>query len=351
MTPGNPILMQRQCSPAPIRRSLVLCIGFAWSAGCEPHPQVAQAPVREPPVVSVSVPIAGAGALRASNAETGRASSVHRAEAARAQASAANVAGSDTASAGIAASSSTPPGISSTTRVRLSVIAEAVWTELSVPEFEPAVVSYRAHAPLFVVTHGAGGNAEWHCRHVDRLLGGRASLICPRGKRRHARDPSQGYYYPDHLSLRREVHAAVEQFEARVPEGGATRPYTYAGYSQGATMGALAFAEEGRLFSHLLLVEGGYADWSSALVNAFQRSGGHKVLLVCGTGACHRLAHEAVERFTRAGLQAKDVWAMGAGHRPDGAVGATTSKNLTFLLNDNPSWQDFSPVPEDSPVD
>ncbi len=226
-------------------------------------------------------------------------------------------------------------------------LAEAAWSELPLPSFEPALLWYRAGAKLFVITHGAGGEAKWHCQHYHRLLNGQASLLCPQGKRRHAGDSTQGYYYPDHFALRREVLQAIAQFEATVASVNPTRPYIYAGYSQGATMGALAFAQHGQLFSQLLLVEGGYADWSQALVTQFQQSGGKAVLFVCGTKPCATKAEGAVHRFTASGLDAKLAWAKGAGHVPNGAVGQALSNSLGFLLADDPRWQGFTPNADD----
>jgi predicted esterase len=256
----------------------------------------------------------------------------------------------DIAHGSTAGSSSATPNTTesiTTEPTSTSPFPEQTWTELPVTGFLPALLWYRKGAPLFVVTHGAGGHAAWHCEHYHRLLDGRATLLCPRGKLRYAKDPSQGYYYPDHLALRREVIAVVEGFEALATPSGASRPYVYAGYSQGATMGALAFGESGGLFSQLVLVEGGFADWSQALVNRFRETGGKSVLFVCGTKQCATQAAGAVHRFVSSGLGAKSVWARGAGHVPDGAVGQALSNDLGFLLEADPRWQGFSPRPED----
>ncbi|HMA93153.1 MAG TPA: hypothetical protein VKP30_10735 [Polyangiaceae bacterium] len=223
----------------------------------------------------------------------------------------------------------------------LQRIPEATWTEIAVPQFEPAVAWFRARAPVIVVTHGAGGEAEWHCRHFHRIFSGRATLLCPRGKRIAFKDETRGFYYPDHHALRREVQAVVQQFEQLVPGVGSARPYVYAGYSQGATMGALAFAEAGSLFSRLLLVEGGFADWSNLTVNHFHKSGGQAVLIVCGTKACGQRAQVAESHFRKAGVRFRMVWAKGAGHRPDGPVDLLTVTNLPFLLEGDARWADL----------
>ena len=207
-------------------------------------------------------------------------------------------------------------------------------TSLPINGFEPAVVRFpadRQASPLFVVTHGAGGQADWHCRHYAQLLGPSAALLCPHGKRMVTRDAARGYYYPDHIALSDEliaVHAAVEehldllQLEASV----------YIGYSQGASMGALAVASHGDWWPRLALVEGGYDAWYPALAKQYRASGGQRVLFVCGTDHCRKLAAQAVILLTRAGVIARLLTAPGAGHRPDGPVAARVREGLSWLL-------------------
>lgn len=220
-------------------------------------------------------------------------------------------------------------------------IADGSWFDLAVEGFEPALLWYREHAPLLLVTHGAGGFAEWHCQRFHRLFAGKVTLLCPRGKPRFTQDPAQGFYYPDHLALRREVHAVVARYEALMSNSG--RPYAYAGYSQGATMGALALSEDGSIFSRLLLVEGGYGDWYDALIARFKKSGGQAVVVICGTKQCHERARAAIPRFTRAGLAFTTATAHGAGHRPDGDVERVTLEHLGFLFEGDARWSEALP--------
>lgn len=215
-------------------------------------------------------------------------------------------------------------------------IADASWSDLPVDGFQPALLWYRATAPVLVVTHGAGGFAEWHCQHFHQIFAGKVTLLCPRGKPIFTRDTAQGFYYPDHLALRREVHAVIARYEAVVSDSG--RPYAYAGYSQGATMGALALSGDGAMFSRLLLVEGGYGDWYDSLIARFKKSGGQAVVVICGTKQCHERAHAAIPRFARAGLAFKTATARGAGHRPDGAVEKVTLEHLGFLFDGDARW-------------
>ena len=92
-------------------------------------------------------------------------------------------------------------------------------------------------------------------------------------------DPeAAGFYYRDHHALAAELRAALaaldRRFGARVDHAGAV----YAGFSQGATMGALALPEFG--FTSAMLVEGGTDDWTVTHARAFHDAGGERVVFV-----------------------------------------------------------------------
>lgn len=312
MSPGSPNLPKRQWRGRRYRRDYLLALGFSCMA-CQRQPPVTQDGAA-PKVASIATP---------PSQQTQPL----------------------TADPPAHPSSPTVTGIGTAGSPDPEPLAAGIWSELAVEGYEPAVLWYQKSAPLWVISHGAGGHAEWHCEHFHRLLAGRATLLCPRGKQRFSHHPSAGYYYPDHWALQREVLAAIAKYESMV---GPTRPYLYAGYSQGATMGALAFANAGGIFDRLLLVEGGYADWSPMLVRQYQQSGGKAMLWICGTGACNRQARAAAQRFKGSPVETRVHLADGAGHRPDGAVGQATSQNLPFLLQMDARWQGFTPNPEDN---
>jgi len=218
---------------------------------------------------------------------------------------------------------------------------EAVPSALSVMGFEPAVLrlsTYRRTAPLFVITHGAGGQAEWHCGHYEVMLGPSASLLCLAGKRMVARDPTRGYYYPDHVVLSSEIVAAREAIREKHAEALLGDSDVYVGYSQGATMGALAVAGYGAFFTRLLLVEGGFDSWSPALARKYKGGGGQRVLFVCGTEHCHRQAAKAASFLSIAGVEVKILYAPYAGHRPDGPVALRVREGLPWLLEGDPRY-------------
>jgi predicted esterase len=214
-------------------------------------------------------------------------------------------------------------------------------SSLSIDHFEPAVLRWAAaqvRAPLFVITHGAGGFAEWHCQHYAALLGSGGTLLCPSGRRMFASDPSRGYYYPNHVVLAEELQGArdamLQHYAMRIRE----EAIVYVGYSQGASMGVLAVHKHGDWWPRLLLVEGGYDGWTASLSKRYAASGGRRVLFVCGTAHCREHARASVGLLERAGVAAQLRVANGAGHRPDGPVAAAVRDGLGWLLDDGSAF-------------
>ncbi len=205
---------------------------------------------------------------------------------------------------------------------------------LVVDGFLDAVVALpdRAHPlPLVVAAHGAGGDPEWTCRSWAERVRGQRIVLCPRGKALSKRK-NWGYYYPDHYALGAEVLAAVSALErelgARVAPGGAL----YTGYSQGASMGALFVAEHGARFPALILTEGGTSEWSLASARKYSKSGGRRVLFVCGNTGCKRRAEKSAALLEKAGVSARVEHVPGGGHTDEGAVGERLDATYRWAL-------------------
>jgi predicted esterase len=199
--------------------------------------------------------------------------------------------------------------------------ASSAPSELEVPGFGAALVvlpETRARpAPLLVAAHGAGDAPEWQCDHWGKVARGRYFVLCPRGLSLGG----GGYYYATHIALERELVAALDavrrEYGAMVLRGGGI----YTGYSQGATMGALMIVEHGAELSHLVLVEGGWGDWTLGRAKRYAATGGKSVALVCGSTGCMHRAEAAVKVLERAGLRARAELVEGGGHTYVGPVG------------------------------
>lgn len=205
--------------------------------------------------------------------------------------------------------------------------------ELELPGFEPALVFLPKGPgpyPVLFATHGAGGRAEHHCVHWLHILEEPHVIVCPRGRRMVKSDPSGGYYYPTHTELEKEVLATAHALKKL--EFAAAPPWGYAGYSQGATMGALMLIDHGDLFDRLILLEGGTEGWSRARAARYFEGGGRKILFGCGTPSCDRSARAAESAMRGAGLDVRVRSAEGAGHTYGGGVEDAITPELPWLF-------------------
>ncbi|HEY3255359.1 MAG TPA: hypothetical protein VGJ91_15475 [Polyangiaceae bacterium] len=217
---------------------------------------------------------------------------------------------------------------------------EAHLLPLEVADFSSSLVRLpESHEkmPVLVVTHGAGGSTEAHCQLWSRIVLERAVLLCVRGRARGP-NPADGEYYPDHPTLERETFAALAALRARYAERIADGSVYYAGFSQGATMGALMLVEHADLVKRLALVEGGVKDWSVARARAFRERGGERVLFVCGQKDCAEAARKSAYWFKLAGVPAQVEYVAGAGHSHDARVEARIVAALPWLTASDTRW-------------
>lgn len=110
--------------------------------------------------------------------------------------------------------------------------------------------------PVLVIAHGAGGRGEHHCGFWNEAVGPDWIIACPTGALLDRRQPNGGAYFPDHFRLRAELVALVAALRGRFSQD-LTERFRFMGYSQGATMGALAIVGELDVFDELVLIEGG----------------------------------------------------------------------------------------------
>lgn len=228
------------------------------------------------------------------------------------------------------------------------------FAHLPVAGYLPAVVAWPAVAaadgdekaarplPVVVAAHGSFDQPEWNCEVFQRVVRGSAVVVCPRGRLRWdtpAEPRLLRFYFPSTGGwLGREVEAArktlSETFKARV----AAAPGVYAGFSQGAIMGApLAISAPAR-FPRLLLVEGGHDAWTSSSAQVYARGGGKRVLFACGRASCNAGAQQAAAQLVRAGVAARVVYSPDQGHTYDGGVQKEMTAAFGWLVEDDPRF-------------
>ena len=225
--------------------------------------------------------------------------------------------------------------------------ARAPFLDLPVPHHHAAVVSLplgaAAPRPVLVAAHGAGDTPEWQCQAWRRIVGDRAFILCPRGFPMNPYVPAAetGYFYTTHHALGREITLALEALRARFPEHVDAAAPAYAGFSQGAIMGALLLPNHPARFVRAALVEGGYGlfqEWNIPVAQSFKRRGGSRVLLACGRPACVEQARVSAGYLRRAELEARVIHAQGAGHSYGGVMGEELLRAFAWLIEGDPRW-------------
>lgn len=213
---------------------------------------------------------------------------------------------------------------------------------LEVPRFLPAVVSFPRGTswpqPTLVAAHGAGETPEMHCALWRSIVGERGVIVCPRGQpMKQGRD--EGFFYPTHFALEREVLATLKALRERYPKHADTAPATYAGFSQGANMGALMLVEHGGELPRIFLLEGGSGDMTPVRSRRFKKTGGKAVAIVCGRPKCASQARRNAEHMRKLGLQGDAHYVEGAGHSNFDMMFPTLRQAWQRLIKDDPRWQ------------
>jgi len=223
----------------------------------------------------------------------------------------------------------------------------AALVELPVPGHLPAVASVPADLsrphPVLVAAHGAGGRPEWTCALWSSIVQGRAFVLCLTGSAIYPYAPREqtGYYYRHHLALGDEITAALaalaERFAGRVD----LEAPAFAGFSQGAIMGALLLPHHEARFARAALVEGGYGlfqEWYVAVAQRFHERGGKRVLLACGRIECALEARNTAWQLVRGGLEARVVYARGAGHSVQEPMATELQRAFAWLTAGDSRW-------------
>lgn len=219
--------------------------------------------------------------------------------------------------------------------------------ELPFERHEPLVVSLPSEdalgQPLIVVTHGAGGNGRTHCSIWRSLLGPRGFIVCPQGRPMYPYAPGlgSGYYYDGHPALGSEIADALALMRATYGERVDMTDPIFAGYSQGASMGALVLPKHSARFARAVLIEGGFGqnqEWNIAGSRRFHENGARRVLLACGRVSCLETANQTAGYMRRGGLEVTVVYAEGAGHSYGAIMQQAIKGELGWLMQGDSRW-------------
>jgi hypothetical protein len=214
--------------------------------------------------------------------------------------------------------------------------------ELELEGFLPALVSFPATdvwpQPVVVAAHGAGDTPEAFCEFWRGLLKERGVLLCPRGRRVH-KTRDEGFFYPTHLALEREVVAALAALLQRFGEYADTHMSLYIGYSQGGQMGALMLPEHGEELPRVLMLEGGHSEWTRLRSRLFASNGGVRVDFVCGRPGCNAQAQRSSVRLREVGLESAADYVPGAGHNGFDKMLPTLEAAFQRLTEGDERWK------------
>lgn len=197
---------------------------------------------------------------------------------------------------------------------------------------------------LMVIAHGAGGNARTHCQLWRSIVGEQGFLLCLRGKRMFpSRNTNQsaGYFYTGHNALEQELRLAVTALLRHYGEQVDSSGPTYAGYSQGASMGARFLPDSGVAFRNVILVEGGmgkYQEWNLRRAQKLRKRGGRQLVLVCGRLRCATRARSTASLLRKGGIRTNVIHATGVGHTYDGAMKPYLQQAAVWLLHADDRW-------------
>lgn len=220
--------------------------------------------------------------------------------------------------------------------------AESWRVEIPVDGFGPASVSVPLGAtrprPVLVALHGLGDRPEWQCGTWRGITHAYPFVLCPRGV------PMPGqktFTFGSRDQTVAELRAGLRALKQRFGDHVAPGSVVFAGYSLGAIQGVSIVKQEPSFFSRVVLVEGGYAEWSSGVATLFAKGGGQRVMFVCTQPACAKQAEVRAAWTERAGAEAKLVDAGNLGHVFDGRVARVVKRELGWLVTDDPRWKGY----------
>jgi pimeloyl-ACP methyl ester carboxylesterase len=200
--------------------------------------------------------------------------------------------------------------------------------------------------PLVVAAHGAGDRPEWACGEWRGITTAYAFIVCP-----HGTASSGAFHWSSVEQLEREAGEAEAAVRARYGAHVDPAPAVFAGFSQGARIGALVAARHPERYGAVVLAEGGW-DEGRALGPALSRrlpgARRGRVLLACTTGACATRFGGTVEALRHGGVDHHLADLGYLGHQMGPEVTSRLRHEWRWLVRDDERWEPWleSPEPE-----
>jgi len=218
--------------------------------------------------------------------------------------------------------------------------ASADLVELPVAGHGAAVLSVPRGAtsprPSVVVLHGDSDDPERHCALWRRIAGHSAFVLCPRGSpREDASSRAPRFSFVSAAAVEQELRAALAALKARHQDHVAAGPVVLVGYSQGAAFALSIGLLEPSFFNRLVLVEGGYEQFTPSVAARYADRGGRRVLFACARPACREKTVGSVHLAQRSGMQSRRVFVPDAGHAHEGPLTDLLLREGPWVLSDD----------------
>lgn len=232
---------------------------------------------------------------------------------------------------------SPPPGATVAAPRLPTVDAPSGFVTLTVPGFRDAVASVPLDTSepraIALALHGNFDRPEWQCQVWRRVTRGSVWVLCPRGiPRRDVPVSEDRWEWGSLAKTKQELVAAVSALRERFGAHVAPGPMIFTGFSLGAILGARLIQDADLDFNAAVLVEGGYQGWTAAKARALQPRV-RQLLFGCGQSECRNsFKYQLGPLFERAGLPARLVADVKAGHTYDEPLASLVAAEWPALL-------------------
>jgi predicted esterase len=217
------------------------------------------------------------------------------------------------------------------------VDAPSGFVTLAVPGFRDAVASVPLDTSepraLALALHGNFDRPEWQCEVWRRITRGSVWVLCPRGIPRSDVPASEDRWEWGSLAkTKSELVAAVSALRERFGAHVAPGPMIFTGFSLGAILGARLIQDPELDFGAAVLIEGGYQGWTAAKARALKPRL-RQLLFGCGQSECRNsFKYQLGPMFEKAGLPARAVADVKAGHTYDEPLASLIAAEWPALL-------------------